>query len=143
MYRDEEIINSISAFKKKIINYKDELFALRIFYEQAKILWPPALLKSVNFEKHYNNIMNRGNIIIKKADKILKNVKVNDDLRQFNEIEFPPLEKDIMPLVNPDRIGRLKILLETYNELFPERDKDIPLTEEEHKLIMNRIINKF
>jgi len=143
MHRDEEIINSISTFKKKIINYKEELFALRIFYEQAKILWPPTLLKSVNFEKHYNNIMNRGNIIIKKAEKILKNVKVNDDLRLFNEIEFPPLEKDIMPLVNPDGIERLKILLETYNELFPERDKDIPLTEEEHKLIMNRIINKF
>ena len=143
MYRDEEIINSISTFKKKIVNYKEELFALRIFYEQAKILWPPTLLKTVNLEKHYNNIMNRGNIIIKKAEKILKNVKVNNNLRLFNEIEFPPLEKDIMPLVNPDGIERLKILLETYNELFPERDKDIPLTEEEHKLIMNRIINKF
>ena len=143
MYRDEEIINSISAFKKKIINYKEELFALRIFYEQAKILWPPSLLKSVNFEKHYNNIMNRGNKIIKRAEKILENVKVNDDLHLFNEIVFPPLEKDLMPLMNPDGIKRLKLLSETYNELFPERDKNIPLTEEEHKLIMNRIINKF
>ena len=87
--------------------------------------------------------MNRGNIIIKRAEKILKNVKVNDDLRLFDEIEFPPLEKDIMPLVNSDGIERLKLLSETCNELFPERDKDIPLTEEEHKLIMNRIIDKF
>ena len=130
-------------FEKKIINYKEELFALRIFYEQAKILWPPSLLKPVNFEKHYINIMNRGNKIIKRAEKILENVKVNDDLRLFNEIVFPPLEKDLMPLMNPDGIKRLKLLSETYNELFPERDKNIPLTEEEHKLIMNRIINKF
>ena len=130
-------------FEKKIINYKEELFALRIFYEQAKILWPPSLLKSVSFEKHYNNIMNRGNKIIKRAEKILENVKVNGDLRLFNEIVFPPLEKDLMPLMNPDGIKRLKLLSETYNELFPERDKNIPLTEEEHKLIMNRIINKF
>lgn len=130
-------------FEKKIINYKEELFALRIFYEQAKILWPSSLLKSVNFEKHYNNIMNRGNKIIKRAEKIIENVKVNDDLRLFNEIVFPPLEKDLMPLMNPDGIKRLKLLSETYNELFPERDKNIPLTEEEHKLIMNRIINKF
>jgi len=130
-------------FEKKIINYKEELFALRIFYEQAKILWPPSLLKPVNFEKHYNNIMNRGNKIIKRAEKILENVKVNDDLRLFNEIVFPPLEKDLMPLMNPDGIKRLKLLSETYNELFPERDKNIPLTEEEYKLIMNRIINKF
>jgi len=130
-------------FEKKITNYKEELFALRLFYEQAKILWSTSLLKSVNFEKHYNNIMNRGNKIIKRAENILKNVKANNDLRLFNEIEFPPLEKDIMPLVNPDGIERLKLLLKTYNELFPERDKDILLTEEEHKLIMNSIVNKF
>jgi hypothetical protein len=48
-----------------------------------------------------------------------------------------------MPLVNPDGIPRLKLLLETYNELFPERDIEIPLTEEEYKLIMNKVINKF
>jgi hypothetical protein len=130
-------------FEKKITNYKEELFTLRLFYEQAKILWSTSLLKSVNFEKHYNNIMNRGNKIIKRAENILKNVKANNDLRLFNEIEFPPLEKDIMPLVNPDGIERLKLLLKTYNELFPERDKDILLTEEEHKLIMNSIVNKF
>ena len=136
-------MEKIRNFEKKITNYKNELFALRLFYEQAKILWPPSLLKSINFEEHYNNILNRGNKIIERAEKILKNVKVNNDLRLFNEIKFPPLEKDLMPLVNPDGIERLKLLLETYNELFPERDKDIPLTEEEHKLIMNRIVNKF
>ncbi len=81
--------------------------------------------------------------LLKRAEKILKNVKVNNDLSLFNEIEFPPLEKDIMSLVNPDGIERLKLLLETYNELFPKRDRDIPLTIGEHKLIMNRIINKF
>ena len=136
-------MNKMKNFEKKITNYKEELFTLRLFYEQVKILWPSSLLKSVDFKKHYNNIMNRGNKIIKRAEKILKNVKVNNDTSLFNEIEFPSLEKDIMPLVNPDGVERLKLLLETYNELFPKRDKDIPLTEEEHKLIINRIINKF
>jgi len=135
-------MNKMKNFEKKITNYKEELFALRLFYEQVKILWPSSLLRSMDFKKHYNNIMNRGNKIIKRAERILKNVKVNNDTSLFNEIEFPSLEKDIMPLVNPDGVERLKLLLETYNELFPERDKDIPLTEEEHKLIMNRIINK-
>ena len=136
-------MNKIKNIEEKMTYYKEELFALRLFYEQTKILWPPSLLKSINFEKHYNNIMNRGNKIIKRAEKILKDVKVNNDLSLFNEIEFPPLEKDITSLVNPDGIERLKLLLETYNELFPKRDKDIPLTIEEHKLIMNRIVNKF
>ncbi|MHA1876973.1 MAG: hypothetical protein ACTSUC_11070 [Promethearchaeota archaeon] len=136
-------MNKMKNIEKKITNYKEELFALRLFYKQVKILWPSSLLKSMDFKKHYNNIMNRGNKIIKRAERILKNVKVNNDTSLFNEIEFPSLEKDIMPLVNPDGVERLRLLLETYNELFPERDKDIPLTEEEHKLIMNRIINKF
>ncbi|GAG00242.1 unnamed protein product, partial [marine sediment metagenome] len=118
-------------------------FALRLFYEQAKILWPSSMLKSINFDKHYSNIINRGNKIIKKAEKTLKDAKINHNLNLLYEVEFPLLEKDMMLLINPDGIERLKLLLETYNELFPERDKDIPLTKEEHKLIMNRIVNKF
>ncbi|HUS49263.1 MAG TPA: hypothetical protein VMZ91_03815 [Candidatus Paceibacterota bacterium] len=136
-------MDKIRNFEKKITNYKNELFALRLFYEQAEILWPSSILKSINFEKHYNNIINRGNEIIKKAEKTLKDVKVNHNLNLFYEVEFPPLEKDMMLLVNPDGIERLKLLFEAYNELFPERDKDIPLTEEEHKLIMNRLTDKF
>lgn len=136
-------MEKIRNFEKKITNYKNELFALRLFYEQTKILWPPSLLKSINFEKHYNNIINRGNKIIKRAEKTLKDVKINHNLNLLYEVEFPLLEKDMILLVNPDGIERLKLLLEVYNELFPEKDKDIPLTEEEHKLIMNRIVNKF
>ena len=136
-------MEKIRNFEKKITNYKNELFALRLFYEQAKILWPPSLLKSINFEEHYNNILNRGNKIIERAEKTLKDVKINHNLNLLYEVEFPLLEKDMMLLVNPDGIERLKLLLEAYNELFPERDKDIPLTEEEHKLIMNRIIEKY
>lgn len=136
-------MNKIKNFEKKITNYKNELFALRLFYEQAKILWLSSMLKSINFDKHYSNIINRGNKIIRRAEKTLKDVKVNHNLNLLYEVEFPPLEKDMMPLVNPDGIARLKLLLETYNELFPGRDKDIPLTEEEHKLIMNRLTDKF
>jgi len=136
-------MDKIRNFEKKITNYKNELFALRLFHEQAKILWPSSMLKSINFDKHYSNIINRGNKIIKRAEKTLKDVKVNHNLNLLYEVEFPLLEKDMILLVNPDGIERLKLLLETYNELFSERDKDIPLTEEEHKLIMNRLTDKF
>lgn len=136
-------MDKIRNFEEKITNYKNELFALRIFYEQAKILWPSSMLKSINFEKHYNNIINRGNKTIKRAEKTLKDVKVNHNLNLFYKVDFPPLEKDMMLLVNPDGIERLKLLLETYNELFPGRDKDTPLTEGDHRMIMNRIIEKY
>ncbi len=136
-------MEKIRNFEEKITNYKNELFALRLFYGQAKILWSYSMLNSIHFEKHYHNIINRGNEIIKRAEKTLKDVKVNHNLNLLYKVEFPLLEKDMMLLVNPDGIERLKLLLETYYELFPGRDKDIPLTVEEHKLIMNRIIEKY
>jgi len=136
-------MDEIRNVEKKITNYKNELFTLRLFYEQTKILWPSSMLSSINFEKHYNNIKNRGNNIIKKAENILKDAKVSHNVNLLDEIEFPPLEKDMMPLVNPNGIARLKLLLETYNELFPDRDKDTPLTEGDHRMIMNRIIEKY
>jgi hypothetical protein len=87
--------------------------------------------------------MKRVESIVNKAEKILNEIKVSNDINRIKEVTFPLLENKLMPLVNPDDIPRLKLLLETYNELFPERDREIPLTEEEYKLIMNKAINKF
>jgi hypothetical protein len=87
--------------------------------------------------------MKRGENIINKAEKILNEIKASNDINKVKEVTFPLLENELMPLVNPDGIPRLKLLLETYNELFPERDRKIPLAEEEYKLIMNKVINKF
>ena len=136
-------MDKIKNYEEKILNYKNELFALRLFYEQTKLLWPSSMLASMNFEKHYNNIKNRGNNIIKKAENILKHAKIDQNVNLLDEIEIPPLEEEVMYLINPDGIERLKLLLETYNELFPGRDKDTPLTEGDHRMIMNRIIEKY
>ena len=137
------MMNEIKKFEKKIKDYKDELFGVKLFYEGTKILWADSYLERINFEQHYENIMKRGENIINKAGKILKEIKANNDINKIKEVTFPLLENELMPLVNPDDIPRLKILLETYNELFPERDREIPLTKEEYKLIMNKVINKF
>ena len=115
------MMSEIEKFEKKIKDYKDELFGVRLLYEGTKNLWADSYLERINFEQHYENIMKRGENII-------------------NKVTFPLLENESMPLVNPDGIPRLKLLLETYNELFPERDREIPLTEEEYKLIMNKVI---
>jgi hypothetical protein len=136
-------MNEIGKFEKKIKDYKDELFGVMLFYEGTKVLWADSYLERINFEQHYENIMKRGENIINKAEKILKEIKANNDINEIKEVIFPLLENELMPLVNPDGIPRLKLLLETYNELFPKRDREIPLTEEEYKLIMNKVINKF
>jgi hypothetical protein len=136
-------MDEIEKFEKKIKDYKDELFGVKLFYEGTKILWVDSYLERINFEQHYGNIMKRGENIINRAEKILNEIKTSNNINKIKEVTFPLLENKLMPLVNPDDIPRLKLLLEIYNELFPERDREIPLTEEEYKLIMNKAINKF
>jgi hypothetical protein len=136
-------LNKIRNYEEKLLNYKNELFALMLFYEQTKLFYPVSMLTSINFEEHYNNIKNRGNNIIKKAENILKQAKIDQSAILLNKVEFPPLEKEMMNLVNPDGIERLKLLLETYNELFPGRDKYTPLTEGDHRKIINRVMEKY
>jgi len=141
----EKEVELIANFKNKINKYKDDLFGITLFYEQAKLFWPPSRLRAVNFEKHYQNIIHRGEIIIKKAEEIFNEVKINHNVNKLQRIEFPPLEKDMIAQGGPlgDNIPRLKLLVETYNELFPGRNRAIPLTKEEYKLIMNKVIDKF
>jgi len=85
--------------------------------------------------------MNRGETIISKAEEALRAVKISHNTDKFREIIFPPLTKDMPPII--DTIPRVKLLIETYNELFPGRDRKIPLTNQEIMIIMNRVIKKF
>jgi len=138
----EMAINSeIDEFETKIKDYKDDLFGITLFYQGTKLLQPPSLLKMADFEAHYKSIMDRGKTIINKAEEILSEVRTTHHIEKFREIKFPPLSKDMPPII--DNIPRLKLLIETYAELFPGRDRKIPLTERENMLIMNKVIEKF
>ena len=138
----EMSINSeIDEFETKIKDYKDDLFGVTLFYQGTKLLQPSSVLEAVNFDKHYKSIMNRGETIISKAEEALKEVKINHNADRFREIIFPPLTKDMPPII--DTIPRVKLLIETYDELFPGRDRKIPLTNQEIMIITNRVIKKF
>jgi len=137
---DKAELNEIKKFEAKVKDYKDDLFGASLFYEETKLTQFSFLLESIKFEESYKNIMRRGKSIINKAEKILNEVKINHNINKLKEIEFPLLEKD---MILPDNIPRFKLLVETYNELFPKRDRKIPLTEKEHRLIMSKVIDKF
>ena len=138
----EMFINSeIYEFETKIKDYEDDLFGITLLYQGTKLLQPSSVLEAVNFDKHYKSIINRGETIISKAEEALKEVKISHNTDRFREIIFPPLTKDMPPII--DTIPRVKLLIETYDELFPGRDRKIPLTNQEIILIMNRVIKKF
>jgi len=142
---DKYLSSAIKNFEIKINEYKDDLFGITLFYEQCKLLYPSSLLEGVNFEKHYSNIIRRSEDFFKKAGTIFEEVKITRNFDKLKEIEFPPLEKDMMAYggVLSSNMPRLKLLTQTYGELFPGRDKRIPLTEKEHRLIMDKVMDKF
>ena len=119
------------------------MFGVKLFYEETKLAQPSSLLKSANFEGYYKKVKRRGERVISKAEKILAEVKTSGNVDRLKEVEFQPLEKDIMLTAYPDNVPRMRLLVETYNELFPGRDRRIPLTKDEHKLIMDRVVDKF
>jgi hypothetical protein len=142
LYSKYETVDAeIEKFKSKIKDYKDDLFGITLFYQATKLLQPSSVLEAVNFNKHYKNIMNRGKTIIGKAEEALREVKISHNTDRFREIIFPPLTKDMPPII--DTIPRTKLLIETYDELFPGRDRKILLTNQDILLIMNRVIKKF
>ena len=77
-----------------------------------------------------------------KPKRSLAEVKTSGNVDRLKEVEFPQLEKDIIRTRYPNNVPRMRLLVETYNELFPGRDRNIPLTKDEHKLIMDRVMDK-
>ena len=125
--------NEIELFKKKIIEYENLLFGLSLYYQGIIYLYSDyAQIVQMN-KKAYDNIMKRGNIAIKEAKKILRKVQENpNEIRLIREFIFPPIYG----------IERLRILVETYNELFPSRPRNIPLSEGENLKLMKAVVNK-
>lgn len=140
---DAKLDSEIRKFERIIREHEDFLFGAKLFYEETKLIQPSSLLERTNFEKHYKRVKCRGERALTKAKKVLAEVKTSRNVDKLKEVEFPPPEKDIMPTAYPDNVPRMRLLVETYNELFPGRDRRIPLTKEEHKLIISKVVGKF
>ncbi len=140
---DAKLDREVRKCEVRMRQYEDFLFGIQLFCEQTKLVQPPSVLRITNFEEYYEKVKRRGERAIRKAKKILTEVKTSGNLDRLKEVEIPPLEKDIMRTAYPDKVPRMTLLVETYNELFPRRDRKIPLTNDEHRLIMDRVMDKF
>ncbi|MBA7490401.1 hypothetical protein ES702_00939 [subsurface metagenome] len=140
---DASLDNRIREFEGRMREYEDFLFGVKLFYEGTKLVQPFSVLKATSFEENYEKVKCRGERVLGEAKNVLSEVKTSGNVDRLKEVQFPPLEKDIMPTVYPDNMPRMRLLVETYNELFPGRDREIPLTKEEHMLIMDKVIDKF
>ena len=141
---DKSFDNRIREFEGKIREYEDFLFGVKLFYDGTKLVQPSSALKAVSFEEHYKKVKRRGKRVLNKAKTVLSEAKTSGNSDRLKEVVFPPLEKEIMRATGyPDNMPRMRLLLEACNELFPERNREIPLTKEEHMLVMDKVIDKF
>ena len=126
--------NEIELFKKKIIEYENLLFGISLYYQGIIYLYSDYDQIVQMNKKAYENIIGRGNTAIKEAKKILRKVQENpNEIRLIREFIFPPIYET----------KRLRILVETYNELFPGRPRNIPLSKEENLKFMKAVANKY
>ena len=84
--------------------------------------------------------MERGNTAISQAKELLEKVKSGKvQPHELELFQFPPIHGPGLDKVTQ----RATLLLKTYEKLFPNRSRNIPLTAEEHTDLMQKVINNF
>ena len=113
-----------TKIEQQIKEYEDTMFGLMLYNETA-----PKWVK-IQQERSYKNIKRRGEKAIREAKKILSDAKqgkqVQNKTRSFE-----------WPVIIDEMRFRIKIMLQCYEELFPERPRERSLSEEEKIALQN------
>jgi len=130
----------VESFKSKIKEQEDQLFGIRLYCELINaIKYDKNTLNLVN--QHYKNIKERGEESITRARELLKETEGFPDLVEYLRLfQFPPIHG--YPMLE-EMTDRAKILIETYNELFPGQPKEKTLTEDEKRLLLETATDKW
>ena len=90
--------------------------------------------------RSFENIMKREKTAISKAKALLEKIKLEkEELHELESFQFPPIHG---PGLN-EITQRATLLVKTYEKLFPNRPRNIPLTLEEYANLMQEVINDF
>lgn len=137
-----EKYSKIEDFEAAIKKHKDQLFGIRLFYEGIKELkmYNEDMLDEINFDYHYNSIMERGQKAISEAKELLEKVKSGEeDIKALKKFEFPPIHGPGLD----EMTQRATLLVKAYEKLFPNRPREVPLTPEEHEKLMEEAIRNY
>lgn len=141
VYRIEsDTRETIESFRQEIQEHEDQLFGITLFFEGIKIVWADheEILEMNRIA--VENIMQRGNAAIKQAKRLLHEAEKDPSkIERLQRFQFPPIHGD--PILE-GMSERGKILVETYNELFPGRPRTDSRTQTEIMLLMERVADK-
>lgn len=121
--------NLIKEFESKIKEYEDILFGMNLYYQGICFTWG-FNKEIIEFNRiHYKSIEERMTTAINKAKQLLEEARRSPDkLSLLQWFEFPPIKEH--PVLD-EGTKLAKALAEAYREIFPERPRNKPLTEEE------------
>ena len=130
----------IELFKKKIAEQEDQLFGISLYFQGIIFLYSDNdEIVQMNKMAH-ENIMERGNMAIREAKWILKEVQEDPNkIDLIREFQFPPIHG---ALILDETTKRVRILVGTYHELFPGRPREIPLSKKENLKLMEAAASK-
>ena len=132
--------NSILEFESKIKEYEDVLFGLNLFIQGIHYLWEYNKTIVDTNQQHYESAKKRMEEVISSAKKLLEETKKSFvGISLLQQFPFPPIKGH--PILD-EGTKRYKALTQAYNELFPNRPKNKPLTKEENRKLTEVVINK-
>lgn len=125
----------VDSFKNEIQKHEDQLFGITLVFQNICLRYSGQEEIIEMNRKHFRNIMQRGQDAITKARQLLYDTK-NDPskVKLIRHFQFPPIHGH--PLLD-EMTKTAKVLVEIYNELYPGRPRETPLTETELSRLMD------
>ena len=107
-----------SEFEQQIREYEDMMFGLMLYQHTS-----PKRVQVLQ-QTSYKNMKTRGEKAIEEARNILSDIKQRKDVQdRIMCFEWP--------IILDDMRFRIEVMLQCYEELYPERRREISLSEEE------------
>ena len=129
----------IEQFKTKIKEITDYLFGVKLYNENISLLWDRNMVSLAN--RHYKDIKQRCEESVARAKELLEEIEEFPDMFEYLLLfQFPAIHGD--PWLD-EATGRVKILVEVYNELFPERPREKNLTKEERFYLLEKATDRW
>lgn len=138
-YSDPE--SEINEFESKIGEYENHLFGMALFSEGVQIMWGWDKNVADISAFHSQRVISREEEAVGRAKRLLEYVKKSPHtVAILGQFEFPPIHGH--PVVE-ELAERAKILVDTYDQLFPGRPRGKPLTEDEKYLLLETAAGKW
>lgn len=124
------------AFEKEVRRQEDILYGVALFHEGMSLLCAGQKAVVETHRRQFRNIIRAGKQVCQWARTLLEEARKEPrKARLLREFEFLPYQDH----PNPDAlILRAQIMIETYEQLYPGRNRHEPLKQEELLRLMEK-----